>query len=179
MKRGRPLARRTPLVARKPLTAKTALRRLYTPNRENPAAAEGRSQAPRKRPRDTGFSQLVKDAVRERAAHHCEACGCPVPPGYGNIQHRRARKMGGSRSPLISGIQNAVLLCGTPLTGCHGLAEKRDEHMHGMGIWLEEHEDPARVPIMFDGEYGGTTVWLTDDAWYSTKPPATAEREAS
>lgn len=131
-----------------------------------------RAVQPRKARRETGFPREVKEAVRARAAHHCEACGVLVPPGYGNIQHRRARKMGGSRNPIISSIANAVLLCGTPLTGDHGLCEKRDAHMHEMGFWLEEHEDPREVPIMLHGEYGGATVWLTDDGWYADVAPA-------
>lgn len=36
---------------------------------------------------------------------------------------------------------------------------------------LRADEDPAQVPIMLAGRYGGMTVWLTADGGYSTTPP--------
>jgi hypothetical protein len=126
---------------------------------------------PPRRQRQAGFLPATKKAIRRRAGHRCEACGCPVPPGFGNIQHRSARKMGGSRLAWVNSVVNGVLLCGTPFTGDHGLCESRDTHMHAQGFWLEQHEHPAEVPIMLHGEFGGVLAWLTPAGGYSAEAP--------
>jgi len=141
-----------------------------------PAERAPRDASGPRRPRqETGFSRAVKDAVRKRAGDRCEACGTGVPPGYGNFQHRLARKSGGRRGAmkaLIGSIVNATLLCGTPQSGDHGLCEARDPHMHAQGFWLEEGQDPAAEPIMLHGRGGsGMKVWLTPEGGYSTEPP--------
>jgi hypothetical protein len=58
----------------------------------------------------------------------CENCGIHLGRYGGQIQHRHARKNGGSRNPVTGGMANAGLLCGTPddPRTCHGKCEKRD-----------------------------------------------------
>jgi hypothetical protein len=169
------LARVTPLKARKGLSRKTPLRAAGIGRASENRAAREPGKTGLKRPRrQTGFSPAVRKSVRVRAGDRCEACGIWLPPGYGQIQHRLARKAGGRHGGmrvLASSIQNAALLCGTSVSGCHGLAESRDVHMHGMGFWLEEGENPELVPVMLHGEYGGVTVWLTGAGGYSTAAP--------
>jgi hypothetical protein len=114
------------------------------------------------------FSPRVRRLVRDRAEGTCECCAIWLPPGYGQLQHRVARGMGGSRNPLLGSAANGLLLCGTPASGCHGLAESRDEDMHQMGMWLRSYEDPLVVPVRLHGQ---ADRWLTLDGDYSTRPP--------
>ena len=139
-----------------------------------------REKRPRTHPAE--FSPKTRLAIRARAGNgdpfdaRCEACGKWLGRHGGEIQHRRARKAGGSRDPLLGSAQNGVLLCGpsTDRRTCHGRCEDRgDEHMHGMGFWLRDGEDPSETPVMLHGIQGGVTVWLTADGGYSlTAPPA-------
>ena len=138
-------------------------------------------RTPRPR-RAAGFSMKVKLETRARAGGHdrdidearCESCGVWLGRYGGQIQHRAARGMGGSTSLMTNSIQNAVLLCGTPFDGCHGLCERRqDERMNILGFWLRHGEHPACTPIVLHGRLGhGLKVWLTPTGRYSHTPPA-------
>jgi hypothetical protein len=66
------------------------------------------------------------------------------------------------------------LLCGTPQTGCHGLAEARDKHMHAAGWWLASWQNPASEPVMLHGSDGGQTVFLGADGDYWLSLPERA-----
>jgi hypothetical protein len=143
-------------------------------------------QGPR---RMTGFPARVKLAVRTRAGLGdpddgcCEACGkwCGrLPDGtfLGQIQHRHARKAGGSRDPITNGIANAGLLCGTPddPRTCHGKCEKRDELMKARGWWIEtgngpEH-DPRYVQVVLHSSE--VPLWLGVDGRYLFEAPEVA-----
>lgn len=76
----------------------------------------------------TGFSPRVARQAFERDGGACFRCGRGLhwhQRGYAfSIHHRRPRGMGGSRDPLIGSITNALTLCGSGVTGCHGWAEK-------------------------------------------------------
>jgi hypothetical protein len=133
--------------------------------------------------RETGFPASVKLAVRKRAGNRevdearCESCGVWLGRYGGQIQHRLARKAGGSRSAVVNGVSNGALLCGTPFSGCHGKAEARDEDMRARGWWIKtgkglEH-DPRYIPVMVMSAAGaGATVFLDADGGYSSAPPA-------
>jgi hypothetical protein len=143
-----------------------------------------RSRARQPRRRDTGFPPQVKLLARTRAGGGdidqaaCEACGRWLGRYGGQIQHRLARGAGGSKDPVVNGIANAALLCGTPLDKrtCHGKAESRDPEMEAKGWWIEsgngpEH-DPRHVPVMLQSAAGsGVTVWLGEDGKYLTEAP--------
>lgn len=171
MRRGQPLQRKTPLtpgngLQRTPWTG--------TPGRDGPRPA-------RPRLRDTGFTQRVKLAVRQRAGNgdayraRCEACGCWLGRYGGEVQHRLARGMGGSSDPVVSSAANAALLCGSAAarSGCHGLAESRDPGMGRAGWWLEHGTgtDPAAVPVLL---HMRRRTWLTTDGGYSATAPEPA-----
>ena len=134
---------------------------------------------PRTVRRETGFPPAVRKAVRERAGNCCEACGIYLGEHGGQIQHRLARKSGGRHGAMravVSSVMNAVLLCGTPFTGCHGECEGRgrpgDRDMLAEGFRLEEGQDPAAEPVRLHSESGsGCTKWLTPDGLYSDTPP--------
>ena len=133
------------------------------------------SGQPRKPRKHTGFSRPVKMAVRVRAGNGdieqacCEACGIWLGRYGGEIQHRKARGMGGTSLGLIDSIVNAVLLCGSGAmrTGCHGLCEDRDkdgQDMNERGFWLKSGQDPVtesirhgsrgKVYLLLNGTYG-------------------------
>ena len=167
--------RRSALPPGKPLERRTGF--LTVVRDIDSAAARKPSQARASRKR-TGFPDAVKLAVRKRAGGgdpdqaRCEACGTFLGCHDGQIQHRMARGMGGTSLPMTDSIVNAALLCGTPSTGCHGLAERRDRLMNAHGYWLRAGEDPAGTPIMLASQYGsGVTVWLTPLGGYSPLPP--------
>jgi hypothetical protein len=122
---------------------------------------------------ETGFSDAVKATIHLRAGFRCEACGTWLGEKGGQCQHIVARGEGGSRDPLINSVVNGALLCGTPMTGCHGLCEDRDERMHAEGFWLDHGQDPAAEPFLvhLPGDAGGMRKWRTDDGGYSDFAP--------
>ena len=181
-----PLTRRTPLAARKALRRRTAL--------ASTSASQGKTPGPpsadlrtnevarpgRKRCRETGFPAPVRLAVRIRAGNgdpeqaECEACSAWLGRHGGQVQHIVARGNGGSRLRNI--ITNAALLCGTSLTGCHGLCERRDPHMRAMGFWRKTTDEPS--PVMLHGQDGGLLVWLTPAGGYEVARPGEAGEAA-
>jgi hypothetical protein len=125
-------------------------------------------------PAPSEFTPKVKLLVRKRAGRGdvfeaaCEACGKWLGEHGGEIQHRDARGMGGSKDPVVNSAANAALLCGhgaAPIrSGCHGACEDNDEDMHGMGFWLKEGQDPRTESIMLHGAgRGGLTLFLAAD----------------
>jgi hypothetical protein len=142
--------------------------------------------APARKPaRETGFPGPVRLRVRARAGNgdaeqaRCEACGTWLGRYGGQVQHRLARKAGGSRSKVINGIANAALLCGNRYEGCHKLAEDRDEGMRRRGWWIRDGKGPDHDPRLVPVEVvsaGGLTrrAWLTEDGTYSEVRPQRA-----
>lgn len=159
----RPLRRRTPLTAVPILSRKAGTRTKASP-------------APRKAPRNTGFSPEVKLLIRTRAGNGdpenacCEACAMSLGEDGGQIQHIYARQIGGSKRWLYRSAANGALLCGTPESGDHGLCEARDAHMYEMGFWRKRNgrEKPGDYPIML---HGGGGVWLTPGGGYAFTAP--------
>jgi hypothetical protein len=142
---------------------------------------QGRKAAART---ETGFSPLVKLAVRTRAGQGdpgdacCEACGIWLGFDGGEIQDRDARGMGVSTDPVDWSAANAALLCGNSAlgTGDRGLAERRDPVMYAMGFWLRSGQDPRFEPIKLHGRGGGgITVWLSQDGRYLYEAPQPQE----
>lgn len=189
------LARRVPLSRGKPL-ARAALRAIRAGNPRETApdpgdtpegaadlAATSRIGRAMRRRRDTGFTSAVKLAIRARAGDGdpdravCEGCYKWLGRDGGQFQHRLARGMGGSASAIINSVQNGLLLCGTPRTGCHGLAESRHPRAYAAGLWLAAGDDPAWVPVyphaLAPGRPGEfrhlTRVWLLEDGTYGTE----------
>ncbi len=119
----------------------------------------------------TGFSPRVRKLVRARAGGGfaeqacCESCGIWLGEHAGQLQHRVARGQGGSKDRVINGPANATLMCGTPFTGCHGLAESRNpEHrMEDRGFVIKHGKgpefDPRFVPLTLLGD---VRVWLSE-----------------
>ena len=134
----------------------------------------------------TGFTPRVRKLVRTRAGGGypeqacCEACGVWLGEHGGQMQHRVSRGMGGCSDPVINGPAGAALLCGTPLTGCHGDCEARgtvrSQKMLARGFWIRHgvgpEFDPRHVPLVLLGD---VEVWLSDtEPRYLYEPPIEA-----
>jgi hypothetical protein len=149
-----------------------------------PVAEHGAVAGKRAAQEETGFSPATRLLCRTRAGNGdiadcaCEACGRHLGEYGGEIQHRNARRMGGSK--LRNNIANGAALCAdrdgpNPLRddgrSCHRRCEDRDEDMHAEGWWLEYGENPLEVPVMLHGRDGGITVRLDDLGGYQDDDP--------
>jgi hypothetical protein len=111
----------------------------------------------------TGFTAVQRQLVRKRAGNgdpaeaRCEATGVWLGEHGGEIQHRRARGMGGSR--LRNRLSNAALLS----CEAHRICESRDTRMYAMGFWLRAGDDPESKAIRL---HGRRLVWLDDEGSY-------------
>ncbi|WP_326828727.1 hypothetical protein OIE13_22735 [Streptosporangium sp. NBC_01810] len=123
-------------------------------------------------------SDKVRQAVLERDGHACAACGRSIIGRQYSLQHRRARKRGGSRLSWIDQPQNLVTLCGSATSpgGCHLRMESRASEGQTLGYVISEWPeiDPRFVPVHVVGEFGTSKVWLTADGGLSNDPPADA-----
>lgn len=131
--------------------------------------------------RETGFPARVKLLVRTRAgngnpdAAMCEACGIELGKLGGQVHHIINRGMGGTSDPVLQSAANAALLCGTPLTGCHGLATAFDEEIGAKGFWLSHSADPRLEPMMLHSVHdSGLLVWRSADGRYLFRAPGEA-----
>jgi len=119
---------------------------------------------------ETGFSRAVKLAVRTRAGNgdpdqaRCEACGKWLGRRLGQVHHRAGRGSGGCTDEVVNSCANAALLCGTALTGCHGLATA---FKLGGGFVIKHgttpEYDPRNVSIMLASRHGSGTAYLAQD----------------
>jgi hypothetical protein len=123
----------------------------------------------------TGFPLRVKLLVRARAGFGdiedamCEACGVRLGREWGQVHHVCDRGMGGCTLPVVNGPANAALLCGTPLTGCHGLVTAFDPELGRRGYWLSQAADPRLHKMIL---HGGIEAWRTEDGRYLYASPA-------
>jgi len=145
---------------RKAQLRRTELRRT-TPM---PRAKRARKVAGR---RDTGPTQVVKDALWVRAGGCCEVCGKRIT-GEFSRHHRRPRGNGGSSRPDTNQLTNLLLLCGSATTtdGCHARIESQRTMARGYGWLLRQHQDPAAEPVLVRG----ALVWLTSTGEYASRP---------
>ena len=169
--------KRTPLKAGSGLQRTTSLAR-SSRLRTVPGVTEVKSAAARRsRPGAGEFSPEVKLQCRTRAGNgcaddaRCECCGCFLGRYGGQVQHRLARGIGGSKDPLVRSLANAALLCGTSVTpSCHGDAESRDPErdMEAKGFVIRHGTgpdfDPRYVPVMLASPFGSRQMaWLSAD----------------
>ena len=95
----------------------------------------------------TGFNVKTRKAVMERDHGICQWCGEPARPDDYSLQHRRARGMGGSRSPVTNTAANGVLVHGTGTTSCHGYIEAHPTEALQRGFRVRQNDDPRHVPL--------------------------------
>lgn len=133
-----PLARKAPLKAGKALPSGKGLKQAANPSKRKTSQAKT----------NKGLDALKRQA-RTRDLDTCVRCGV-VLAGGGNVHHRRNRGMGGSRKANV--ISNALTLCGTPTSGCHGSVTLRpweiDAERYGWVLPTNGTADPATVPVM-------------------------------
>ena len=89
--------------------------------------------------------------VADRDRWRCVRCRRDLSDGSGNLQHRRARGMGGTRKVDVNGPENLILLCGSGTTGCHGHVESHREEARRAGWAVSQADDPGRVPVTYPG----------------------------
>jgi hypothetical protein len=100
-----------------------------------------------------------RDKLRERSDGICEVCGAAPAT---NWHHRKNRsQLGGNE------LSNALHLCGSGTTGCHGqiTANPSEAVRHGWAV--RSHGNPRYIPAL----RRGTWVYLDDDGGLDGKPP--------
>lgn len=121
----------------------------------------------RSRPRATGPSADVVEAVYERAQYSCEICTGAVGDRRGedhHLHHRRPRGAGGSRRLDTNLPSNLLLLC----PPCHSDVESHRAEAQTMGWLVPQSGRPAEVAVLVQRD---RWVYLTDNGTYSDNPP--------
>ena len=113
----------------------------------------------------------------------CESCGRFLGWRGGQFQHRDARGIGGTRNPVTNGPANAGLLCGTPVSLCHGECEARTPQTKAEGWWIPAgngpDHDPRTVPVLLWTPGGPVRRWLSTDGIYLDTPPSLGQEAAA
>jgi 5-methylcytosine-specific restriction protein A len=112
------------------------------------------------------FPPQTRVLAYARADQRCELCG--VYAYGGSLHHRRPRGMGGDKRPETSAVSNALLLCGSGTTGCHGRIESNRNWARDEGLLVRPNDNPAEVPVVL--RMG--RVLLTDWGGYVHADPA-------
>jgi hypothetical protein len=118
---------------------------------------------------------LQREWLLLRSGERCESCGVSIrgiPENQVEVQHRRARGMGGSALPDTHKLSNLLILHGR----CHREIEARTNPEHLFrGLWLnhEYHDDrtprlAAETPLML---FSGRRVFLDPDYYPYVKHP--------
>jgi hypothetical protein len=143
MKRGGPLKRSTPL----------------KPKRWVQRACSGKPGSAKRKPRDTGPSKKLRDAVLERDSYTCQRCGRYLPNSglpY-SLQHRLPR---GRRRTDANTFANLVTLCGDATSGdlagsdhCHAHVESYRRRATREGWLVPSGINPEDWPVLRFGEH--------------------------
>ena len=92
------------------------------------------------------FTEKTRKIIRERAASRCEMCG--VHCSDGQIHHRQARGMGGSRDAESRSAANGLYLHDR----CHAKIESNRTDAYEKGWLVHKWEDSGEKPVlMWDG----------------------------
>lgn len=100
------------------------------------------------------FAPATVELGWERAQGCCERCGKGLDwhdRGWGwSAHHREARGSGGSRLPHVSKVSNMLILCGSGVTGCHGIVETGRSAATDLGYLVSRHglRRPKDVPVL-------------------------------
>lgn len=100
--------------------------------------------------RNTGLSRTVRETVLERDGYRCFRCGVSILDQAYSIHHRRPRGSGGSSDPETNLTANAITLCGTGTTGCHGDIESHRDLSRRLGFLIPNTRSctPRLVPVL-------------------------------
>lgn len=138
------------------LARKTSMPRSEGPKRKSWMSSGGKAErrkatTKRKAAKDTGPSRAVRALVRRRDLETCVVCGVIVEGRASNIHHRRNRGIGGSSDARINAVENLIVACGSPTSGCHGILTLRpweiDAEANGWVVSTNSVVDPAEVRV--------------------------------
>lgn len=112
---------------------------------------------------------VVRKAFFERDGERCFVCRKPLQwaeRGVGwSMHHRKPRGMGGTADARVASIANALTVCGSGTTGCHGHIERNREVSLRVGLLIPrnattEEYVPAAVRVRrLDGSW-----WLLTES---------------
>lgn len=120
------------------------------------------------------FAPSVVAAAMARADGCCELCGINVGGrerglDY-SLHHRRPRQYGGSSDPATASVSNALVLCGSGVTGCHGRVEQYRQIAMQAGWLVRQGQDPATTPVQILIGCRQARVLLAADGTYGEVP---------
>ncbi|MCY4726731.1 HNH endonuclease signature motif containing protein [Nocardioides sp. STR2] len=147
MKRGGPIARRTPLAARSTISRRGSHGKAPNP----PKARRKAKSRGLKRP---SMDADLRTSIYCRAGGLCDRCGVGLDPDAWECHHRKLRSRGG---PDTFG--NLVALC----SGCHHWAHHNVALATDRGFIVPSWMDPDEMP-----------VWRHDRAWWLGPGPVWA-----
>lgn len=85
-------------------------------------------------------ADVVRTAFFERDGERCFVCRKPLrweERGVGwSMHHRKPRGMGGTSDPRVASIANALTVCGSGVTGCHGRIERNRDVALAVGLLI-------------------------------------------
>ena len=106
--------------------------------------------------RYTGFTEAVKETIRERSGGRCEAMIPSECTGIASeIHHRRTRGMGGTRRADTNLPANGLHLC----RECHRWVTEHPAEARESGWVVRQSQTPSEVRVLRRGEW----VRLFDD----------------
>ena len=104
------------------------------------------------------LTKAERDRLTARSGGICELCG--VDPAT-NWHHRKNRSQGGKNN-----LGNALHLCGSGTTGCHGWVTENPAKAYEMGWSVRSGFNPADVPVYRRQEW----AILTEDGFMFLPP---------
>lgn len=105
----------------------------------------------------------LRDRLAERSDGGCELC---VFERATNWHHRKNRSQGGQHT-----LSNALHLCGSGTTGCHGMVTENPARAYDRGWSVRSGFDPADVPVLYAGSWA-----LLDDDGHVFRPAMGRDR---
>jgi hypothetical protein len=107
----------------------------------------------------TGFSDEVRQIVRDRAGGRCEMCG----EATSDLQHHHRRWPGRTRCrPDTNAASNCLLLCLMD----HLRVESHRHAAHEYGLLLRSGQSPLAEPVLYRGQW-----MLLDDDGFTYRIP--------
>jgi len=167
MKRGAPLARRTPLERRQWLRAEG-----WLPRQSAPGELSATSQTARRQPAGWQRKDTMPLKVRRLVSARdpwCLRCGSPRDLEQ---HHRRLKQAGGDPRPHTDCCCNLIRLC----TGCHAWVHghRAGAEAHGWRLPAETIT-PGSDGVMRNSDDGGVTSWPSCGGKWLDEAPADGE----
>jgi hypothetical protein len=101
------------------------------------------------------ITKAQRELLRLRSQGVCELCGADQAT---NFHHRKNRSQGGGNE-----LSNAMHLCGSGTTGCHGHVTENPALAYRFGWSVKSFADPAETLVKRKGQWV-----LLDDLGYVT-----------